>query len=128
MRATVAAVTPDEIKQLRKELACTARELATALDLDQKEVLAWETGELFPTKRHVTMMEGLRKKGPSAIVRAPKGKVKKVGMQRLDDPKLWEVVRKLLEHPALFDQVVKLADGYADPARPPAEGAGGPRG
>jgi predicted transcriptional regulator len=118
-------VTPDELKQLRKELACTARELATALEIDQKEVLAWEAGELFPTKRHVTMMEGLRKKGPSAIVRAPKGKAKKVGMQRLDDPKLWEVVRKLLEHPALFDQVAKLADGYADPARPLAEGSRG---
>jgi predicted transcriptional regulator len=118
-------VTPDEIKQLRKELACTARELATALEIDQKEVLAWEAGDLFPTKRLVTVMEGLRKKGPSAIVRAPKGKAKKVGMQRLDDPKLWEVVRKLLEHPALFDQVAKLADGYADPARPPTEGARG---
>jgi predicted transcriptional regulator len=121
-------VTPDEIKQLRKELACTARELATALEIDQKEVLSWEAGELFPTKRHVTIMESLRKKGPSAIVRAPKGKAKKVGMQRLDDPKLWEVVRKLLEHPALFDQVVKLADGYADPARPPAGGVEGPKG
>jgi predicted transcriptional regulator len=115
-------VTPEDIKQLRKELNCTARELATALELDQKEVLAWEAGELFPTKRHVTIMEGLRKKGASSIVRAPKGKTKKVGVQRLDDPKLWEVVRKLLEHPALFDQVAKLADGYSDPARPAAKG------
>jgi predicted transcriptional regulator len=118
-------VTPDDIKQLRKELGCTARELATALELDQKDVLSWESGELFPTKRHVTMMEVLRKKGASAIVRTPRGKAKKVGVQRLDDPKLWEVVRKLLEHPALFDQVVKLAESYADPARPAAEG---PRG
>ena len=116
-------MTPEEIKQLRKELACTARELATALEIDQKDVMAWETGELFPTKRHVTLMEGLRKKGPTAIVRAPKGKTKKVGIQRLDDPKLWEVVRKLLEHPTLFDQVVKLAEGYADPSRGGAEGS-----
>ena len=125
MRATVLGVTPEEIKQLRKELGCTARELATTLELDQKEVMAWEAGELFPTKRHVTTMEGLRKKGASAIVRAPKGKAKKVGVQRLDDPKLWEVIHKLLEHPPLFDQVVKLAEGYTDPARPAAEG---PRG
>ncbi len=117
-------VTPEDIKQLRKELNCTARELATTLELDQKDVLAWEAGELFPTKRHVTIMAGLRKKGPTAIVRAPKGKAKKVGVQRLDDPKLWEVVRKLLEHPALFDQVAKLADGFPDPARP--ESAKGP--
>jgi len=111
------AMTPEDIKQLRKELSCTARELATALKIEQQDVLAWESGELFPTKRHVTMMELLRKKGPDAIVRAPRGKPKKTGVQRLDDPKLWELVRKLLEHPALFDQACKLADGYSDPAR-----------
>ncbi len=112
-------MSPEEIKALRKELNCTARELATALKIDQKEVMAWETGELFPTKRFVLQMEMLRKKGPSAIPRAARG-AKKTGMQRLDDPKLWELVRKLLEHPALFDQVVKLAEQYADPAKPPA--------
>jgi transcriptional regulator with XRE-family HTH domain len=112
-------VSPEEIKALRKELACTARELATALGIDQKEVLAWEAGELFPTKRYVTQMEVLRKKGPNAIVRVPKGKAKKTGVQRLDDPKLWEIFRKLLEHPQLFDQVAKLADGFADPLKKP---------
>jgi transcriptional regulator with XRE-family HTH domain len=111
----VVAVTPDEIKQLRKELSCTARELATALGIDQKEVLAWEAGELFPTKRYVTQMELLRTKGPSGIVRAPKGKSAKTGMQRMADPKLWELVRKLVEHPALFDEVSKAAEKYADP-------------
>jgi len=110
-------VSPEDIKALRKELGCTARELATALSIDQKDVLAWEAGELFPTKRFVTQMEALRKKGPSAIVRAPRGKAKKTGVQRLDDPKLWEIFRKLLEHPALFDQVVKLADGFDDPLK-----------
>ena len=113
-------MSPEAIKALRKELNCTARELATALKIDQKEVMAWETGELFPTKRFVLQMEMLRKKGPSAIVRTPRG-AKKTGMQRLDDPKLWELVRKLLEHPALFDQVVKLAEPYADPAKPQAK-------
>jgi transcriptional regulator with XRE-family HTH domain len=111
-------VSPDDIKQLRKELNCTARELALALKIEQKEVLAWEAGELFPTKRYVMQMDQLRKQGPTAIPRAPRGKTKKTGMQRLDDPKLWELVRKLLEHPALFEQVVKLADGYEDPAKP----------
>ncbi|HEY6562248.1 MAG TPA: XRE family transcriptional regulator [Polyangiaceae bacterium] len=110
-------MSPEEIKALRKELNCTARELATALKLEQKEVVAWEAGELFPTKRSVLQMEMLRKKGPSAIPRTPRG-AKKTGVQRLDDPKLWELVRKLLEHPALFDQVVKLAEQYADPAKP----------
>ena len=106
-----AAVSPEDIKQLRKELNCTARELGGALDVDQKLILAWEAGELFPTRRYVTQMEALRKQGPSAIPRAPRGKGKKTGMARLDDPSFWELVRKLLEHPALFDQVRKLADG-----------------
>jgi len=110
-------VTPEEIKLLRKELNCTARELATALKIDQKEVLAWESGELFPTKRYVTMMEAFRKKGPAAIPRTPRGKSKKVGVERLDDPKLWEIVRKLLMNPPLFDQVAKLSEAYTDPAR-----------
>ncbi len=109
---------PEDIKQLRKELGCTARALALALDLEQKTVLAWESGELFPTKRHVTAMEALRDKGPDAIPRISRGKAEKTGMQRLDNPKLWEIVRKLLEHPTLFDQVAKLADKFDDPAKP----------
>lgn len=113
-------MSPEDIKALRKELNCTARELATALKLEQKEVLGWESGEIFPTKRYVLQMEMLRKKGPSAIQRAPRGQGKKTGMQRLEDPKLWEIVRKLLEHPALFDQVAKLAEAYSDPAKPAA--------
>jgi len=115
-------VSPDEIKQLRKDLNCTARELAAALDLDQKEVLAWEAGELFPTKRFVTQMEALRQKGPDAIPRKPRGKpAARTPAQRLADPKLWELVRKLLEHPTLFDQALKLAEAYPDPAVPAAQ-------
>ncbi len=65
-------MTPDDIKELRKTLACTARELATALDLEQATVLAWERGDLFPTKKYVTKMNALRDKGPSAIARKAK--------------------------------------------------------
>jgi DNA-binding XRE family transcriptional regulator len=112
-------VLPADIKALRQELGCTARELAEALKVDQRDVLAWEQGELFPTKRYVSQMELLRRKGPAAIVKKPRGKAKhKTGVARLDDPKLWEVVRKLLEHPALFDQVAKLAEAFDDPAKP----------
>jgi transcriptional regulator with XRE-family HTH domain len=116
-------VSPEELKQLRKELGCTAKELALTLAIDPKELAAWEAGELFPTKRYVSELEALRKKGPSAILRQPKGKnaSAKVGMARLADPKLWELMRKLAEHPALFDQVLKLAEGYADPAEPRAK-------
>lgn len=111
-------MSPEELKQLRKELSCTAKELASTLGIEPKEVAAWEAGELFPTKRYVTELEALRKKGAGAISKAPKGKgaAAKVGMARLADPKLWELVRKLAEHPALFDQVSKLADGYSDPS------------
>jgi len=114
----VLGVSPEELKQLRKELSCTAKELALTLGIEPKEFAAWEAGELFPTKRYVSELEALRKRGPEAIVRAPKGKAgaAKVGMARLADAKLWELVRKLVEHPALFDQVAKLADAYPDPS------------
>jgi transcriptional regulator with XRE-family HTH domain len=109
-------MSPDDIKQLRKDLKATARELAAALEVDQKEVVAWESGERFPTKRYVDAMQKLKAKGPSAIARTPRGKgAAKTGVQRLGDPKLWEIVRKLVEHPALFDQVTELASKYPDP-------------
>ncbi len=114
-------MSPDELKLLRKELSCTAKELALTLGIEPKEYAAWEAGELFPTKRYVGQLEALRKKGKDAVLRAPKGKpgAPKVGMARLADPKLWELVRKLTEHPALFDQVSKLAEAYPDPTEPP---------
>ena len=113
-------MSPEELKQLRKELSCTAKELALTLGIEPKEFSAWEAGELFPTKRYVTELEALRKKGPTAIQRAPKGKAAaaKTGTARLSDPKFWELVRKLAEHPALFDQVGKLAETYPDPTAP----------
>jgi transcriptional regulator with XRE-family HTH domain len=115
-------VQPEEIQKLRKDLACTARELATTLGVDAKDVASWEAGETFPTKRHVDAMSSLKERGPSAIVRAPRGKAAaKTGMQRLADPALWRLVRKLAEHPALFDEVNKLADKYSDPAEPAAD-------
>lgn len=115
-------VQPEEIQQLRKELACTAKELAVTLGVDPKEIAAWEAGELFPTKRLVEEMQGLKARGKGAIVRAPRGKnPPKTGAARLADPALWTLVRKLLEHPALFDATVELAAKYSDPAEPPAK-------
>jgi transcriptional regulator with XRE-family HTH domain len=108
-------VTPDELKALRKTLSCTAKELATALGIDQSTVLAWEKGELFPTKPWIDKMNALRDKGPAAIVR----KTKSAGatpMQTLADPSFWELVRKLAAHKKLRDEVTKLASGYDDPA------------
>jgi transcriptional regulator with XRE-family HTH domain len=116
------SVSPEDIQKLRKDLSCTARELAAALDVDPKEVTGWEAGELFPTKRYVDAMNALRERGPSAIPRAPRGKApQKTGNARLADPALWLVVRKLLENPALFEQVLKLSEKYPDPAEPKAK-------
>ena len=106
---------PEQIKKLCAELKCTARELAATLSVDHRTVAAWQDGELFPTRRHVRQMEALREQGPEAVVRRPRGKNRVTGMQRLQDPKLWEIVGKLLQHPALFDQVAKLAAKYEDP-------------
>jgi transcriptional regulator with XRE-family HTH domain len=106
-------VTPDALKLLRKELSCTAKELAAALDLEQATVLAWEKGELFPTKKYIDKMELLRSAGPSAIPRKSKGENP---VKALADPLVWRLVRKIAAHKKLRDAVAKLAEGYADPA------------
>ncbi|HEX2876039.1 MAG TPA: XRE family transcriptional regulator [Polyangiaceae bacterium] len=104
-------MTPDDLKALRKELGCTARDLATTLGIEQKEVLAWEAGELFPTKRFVDQMNELRAKGPSAVLKTAKGKAV-APTDRVSDPAFWSIVKKLMLHPALYDQVSKLAEQF----------------
>lgn len=107
-------MSPDEIKALRKELVCTAKELAQALGIEQTTVLAWEKGDLFPTKASVDKMELLRARGPAAIPKKAKGAEP---MKVLADPALWELVRKIVAHKKLRDEVIKLAAPYADPAQ-----------
>ena len=111
-------MTPDEIKVLRKALRCTAKELAVALGLEQATVLAWEKGDLFPTKAFIDKMEALRARGPAGIARKAKGADP---MKVLADPAMWELVRKLVANKKLRDEVVKLAAAYADPAEDPPE-------
>jgi transcriptional regulator with XRE-family HTH domain len=107
-------VTPDEIKALRKDLACTAKELAAALGIEQATVLAWEKAELFPTKAFVDRMNELRAQGPSAIPR--KARAGDSPMKSLADPQVWELLRKIAAHKKLRDAVAKLAEAYSDPA------------
>jgi DNA-binding transcriptional regulator YiaG len=109
----VRRVTPDELKALRKDLACTAKELAAAIGLEQSTVMAWEKGELFPTKPYIDKMNALRAKGPGAIPKKSKGGDP---MQQLRDPLVWELLRKIAAHKKLRDEVAKLAAGYPDPA------------
>lgn len=111
--AKLASVTPDDLKSLRRDLSCTAKELAQALGIEQATVLAWEKGDLFPTKSFVDKMNELRAKGPAAIPKKAKGADP---MKVLADPALWEIVRKIVAHKKLRDEVVKLAAPYADPA------------
>ena len=108
------SVTPDEIKALRKELSCTAKELAAVLGLEQTTVLAWEKGDLFPTKAFVDKMAALRERGPAAIPKKAKGADP---MKVLADPALWELMRKVVAHKKLRDELTKLAAAYPDPAQ-----------
>jgi transcriptional regulator with XRE-family HTH domain len=108
-------MSPEDLKALRAELGCTAKDLAGALGLEQAEVLAWERGELFPTKHFVDEMNALRKKGPSAIPKKRRGAAASP-MKALADPAVWIVVRKLLFHPDLFKATAKLAEPYSDPS------------
>ncbi len=113
----MAAVTPEEIKALRKDLACTAKELAAALGIEQSTVLAWEKAELFPTKAFVDRMNELRAKGPGSIPRKSRGGDSPGHtLKALADPQVWELFRKIVAHKKLRDEVVKLAERYADPA------------
>jgi transcriptional regulator with XRE-family HTH domain len=109
------SVTPQEIKALRQELGCTARELAAALGIEQETVLGWERAELFPTKRHVDKMAELRQKGPSSIPKRKRG-APASPLHALADPELWKLLRKLIAHPPLRTAVTKLAEPYDDPA------------
>lgn len=108
-------MSPEDIKALRQQLGCTARELAAAIGIEQQTVLAWERGELFPTKRYCDAMEALRQKGPGAIPKKRRGKAQ-TPMSALADPDVWKLIRKLVAHPELRASVQSLAEGYADPA------------
>jgi|SRR5580700_10455850 transcriptional regulator with XRE-family HTH domain len=107
---------PEDIKALRQELGCSARELGAALAIEQETVLAWERGDLFPTKRFVDMMEALRKNGPSAIPKKRRKGAPAPPFQVLSDPELWKLVRKLVAHPELRAAALELSAGYPDPA------------
>jgi transcriptional regulator with XRE-family HTH domain len=107
-------MTGDDVKALRKELGCTAKELAAALGTDQATVLAWEKAELFPTKVYVDRMQALLAKGAGAVPK--KAKAGGDPIKALCDPQVWELLRKIATHKKLRDEVAKLADRYPDPA------------
>ena len=106
-------MTPEAMKALLSELKCTAKELARTLGLEQATVMAWERGELFPTKAVIVEMEALRARGPSAVARVTKKNDEPLRV--LADQDFQGLLRKLLAHKALRDAATKLSESYADP-------------
>ena len=104
-------MTPEEIKKARLALKCTAKELATALEVEPATVMAWERGEMFPTKQYVDKMQEFLASGPVAIPKKAKGADP---LDALRDPDVWALIRKIVAHPKLRTEVQKLADKYED--------------
>jgi hypothetical protein len=111
-------VTPEQIKQIRTDLRCTVRELASSLGAPAADVQAWEAGTQFPTKRWVNRLESLRDKGPNALLgKSAEASGKGASpMAQLDNPEVWQLIRKLLAYPQLFSEVSQIAKDYEDPA------------
>lgn len=104
-------MTPEEIKKARQTLKCTAKELATALEVEPATVMGWERGEMFPTKQYVDRMQEFLTAGPSAIPKKAKGADP---LEALRDPDVWALIRKIVAHPKLRAEVQKLADKYEE--------------
>ena len=102
---------PEDVKRIREVLACSMGELAATLGVEVKTLLAWESGDQFPTKRHADRLVALEKEGPSAIKRKRPAKAPQ-GPSLLADPRFWTVVRKLATNADLFEKVEKLSAPY----------------
>jgi DNA-binding transcriptional regulator YiaG len=110
-RATIPFMQPEDVKRIRESLACSMGQLAAAIGVEVKTILAWEAGDQFPTKRHADKLTALEKEGPSAIKR-PSPKKPPTGSDLLADPRFWAVVRKLAVHADFFEKVEKLSATY----------------
>ncbi len=104
---------PEDVKRIREALACSMGELAAAVGVEVKTLLAWESGDQFPTKRHSDRLAALEKEGPSAIKRKRASKAP-IGPDLLADPRFWVVVRRLATNPEFFAAVEKLSASYGD--------------
>ena len=115
MARYVDAVTPKEIKALRKQLKCTPRELGEALGVPAADIIAWEQDEKFPTKRFIKAMAQLAEEGPGAVPRLRTQRSETRPERVLADPEIWRLIRKLIAHPELRAKALALARAYADP-------------
>jgi len=102
---------PEDVKRIRESLSCSIGELAAAVGVDVKSILAWESGDQFPTKRHADRLTSLEKEGPSAIKRFRSSKPP-AGTDLLAEPRFWTVVRKLATNSDFFATVEKMSTEY----------------
>jgi transcriptional regulator with XRE-family HTH domain len=122
-------VTSDEVREVRRGLRCSVRELAERLGVEPALVRDWERGERFPTKQHAQQLAELRERGhddlgPSgsdehAQVPRPRptpAAAQQDALQAMADPVLWRLVRKLAVHADLRAEVEALAADFDDPA------------
>lgn len=112
-------MTPDELKRLRTQLGYSTRELAKAIGVEQSEVLSWERGETFPTKKWVDRMASLPPT-PEKPRRAAPPPTKSSAQPTIDpalltDPLIWSLIRKLLIHDELRARALLLAAEFPDP-------------
>ena len=113
-----------DVTELREELGLSMSELARALGLPVDDVVAWESGERFPTRRSVERMRRLQSEHRNGSSRdgAPReptasgGALGETPWGALADPELWALFRKLAASPELRARVLQLADEYPDPA------------
>src|SRR5215471_14036610 len=110
LRVSLTRVAPDEIRKLREELGCSLGDLARFVGVEPKTLLAWEAGDLFPTKRHVGRLNAARQ--PGALDRTKPKPPAAPGLDMLSEPRFWALVAKLAKHPELFAEVEKLAERY----------------
>jgi transcriptional regulator with XRE-family HTH domain len=106
-------MTAEQIKALRERLHLARRDLAKALGVDPADVAAWESGERFPTRKHVASMGELD--GAGAPRASPDRGADLGAYAVLADPLVWAIVRKLLAHPELREKAAELAARYPDP-------------
>ena len=103
-------MSPQDIQDLRASLKLSQRELADRLGIEPSVVANWETGDQFPTKKMLSRLQKLREAPARQSDASPLGP--------LADPLFWTLVRKLLAHPKLREEALKLAEAYPDPAPP----------
>lgn len=94
--------------------------LAGALRVPVDDVVAWESGERFPTRRAVEAMQRLDDEGrdPAPHTGQPSQKPPAPTWSDWANPELWCLLRKLAAWPDLRRHVLELAASYPDPADP----------